>query len=145
MRFIPLTIFRPLLEVTPRNAVLARLLMDLFSDSTTEDVYDAELAELSFHLFYSGDALTLAVGGFTDKLALLMETMLKKLMVFEVDPTRFDKIVDSVKLQWRNFELASPFQVGAYWLTYVEAQTAWTHVERLNELERECMRPARAR
>lgn len=87
---------RPLFDVTPRNAVLARMLCELFTDATTEDVYDASLAELSFSLNYAGDYISISAGGFSDKLAVLTETMLKKLVAFEVDEDRFAKIVDQV-------------------------------------------------
>jgi insulysin len=76
--------------------VLARLFCELFSDAITQDVYDASLAELSFHLFYAGDYISISAGGFSDKLAVLTETMLKKLVTFEVDEDRFAKIVDQV-------------------------------------------------
>ncbi|GMK56588.1 hypothetical protein CspeluHIS016_0304280 [Cutaneotrichosporon spelunceum] len=125
----------PLMEATPRTAVLTRLLCDAFTDSITEDVYDAELAELSFHLWYSGDSMSLLIGGFSDKLPLLTETMLNKLMNFKVDPDRFDKLVYQAKMQWSNFPLAEPYQVAHYWSTYVTTQRAWSPEEKLKELE----------
>jgi hypothetical protein len=69
---------------------------ELFSDSITEDVYDASLAELSFGLIYSGEYMCVAAGGFTDKLPVLTETMLEKLKNYKVDPERFAKISDQV-------------------------------------------------
>jgi insulysin len=127
----------PLLETTPRTAVLARLLCDLYSDSIVEDVYDAELAELGFSLWYAGDTINVAVQGFTDKQALLLETMLTKLTNFEVDPKRFDKIVDQIKLHWKNFELSEPYHVAMYWHSYVTSQVMWSQKEKLAEIERE--------
>lgn len=87
---------RPLLDVTPRNAVLSKLFCELYSDAITEDVYDASLAELSFHLFYSGEYICIAAGGFSDKLEVLTETMLQKLKDYKVDPERFAKLSDTV-------------------------------------------------
>ncbi|BEI82680.1 hypothetical protein CcaverHIS002_0305480 [Cutaneotrichosporon cavernicola] len=125
----------PLMEATPRTAVLTRLLCDAFTDSITEDIYDAELAELSFHLWYSGDSMGVLIGGFSDKLPLLTETMLTKLMNFTVDPNRFDKLVYQAKMQWSNFPLAEPYQVAHYWSTYVTAQRVWSPEEKLKELD----------
>lgn len=125
----------PLLEASPRTAVLARLLCDLYNDAIVEDVYDAELAELGFHLWYGGDSLNVAVTGFTDKQALLLETMLQKLVNFEVDPERFDKVVDQIKLHWKNFELSEPYHVAMYWHSYVSTQVVWTQKEKLAEIE----------
>lgn len=125
----------PLMDVTPRNAVLTRLLCDTFSDSITEDVYDAELAELSFHLWYSGDSISMLVGGFSDKLPLLTETMVSKLVNLKVNPERFDKLVYQAKMQWANFPLSEPYQVAHYWSSYVTTQKVWTPEEKLKELD----------
>jgi insulysin len=84
------------LDTTPRNAALSKLFCELYSDSITEDVYDASLAELSFNLFYAGEHICVAAGGFNDKLAVLTETMLDKLKKYKVDPERFAKISDTV-------------------------------------------------
>lgn len=90
-------ISRPSLSVSPRHAVLARLFCDLYRDSITEDIYDADLAELSFSLWYSGDHIGIGAGGFSDKLAVLVETMLQRLVEFKVDEARFAGIADDVR------------------------------------------------
>lgn len=87
---------RPILDTSPRNAALTKLFCELFSDSITEDVYDASLAELSFNLFYAGEHICVAGGGFSDKLAVLTETMLEKLKTYKVDPERFSKLKETV-------------------------------------------------
>lgn len=86
----------PLLDVTPRNATLARLLCDLFRDSITEKVYDAELAGLQFSIDFGGDHITLGTVGYNDKLADLTESMLKLFMGFKIDLERFGLIKDQV-------------------------------------------------
>ena len=68
----------------------------MFSDSITEDIYAAGLAELSFSLGYAGEAIIVAAAGFSDKLAVLTETMLKRLMRFEINEERFTDVVDEV-------------------------------------------------
>jgi insulysin len=93
---------RPILDTSPRNAALTKLFCELFSDSITEDVYDASLAELSFNLFYAGEHICVAAGGFSDKLAVLTETMLEKLKTYKVDPERFAKLKETVSYHsWR--------------------------------------------
>ena len=87
---------RPILSNTPQNNVLARLFCELFSDSITEDIYDADMAELSFNINFSPEFISVGAAGFSDRLAVLLETMLKKMMVFEADRKRFDSIVDDV-------------------------------------------------
>jgi insulysin len=61
--------------------------------------------------------------------------MLNKLTTFKVDPKRFDKVVDQVKLHWKNFELSEPYHVAMYWYSYVSTQAIWTQKEKLAEIE----------
>lgn len=65
----------------------------------TEDVYDAELAELNFRVYGGGDFIGITTRGFSDKLSVLAETMLGKLMALEIDSERFKEIVDQVRRQ----------------------------------------------
>jgi insulysin len=89
--------FSPILNITPRNFVLSRLFFDLFDDSVTEDKYDADLAELSFHLSFSGgDSVGFIATGFSDKLAVLLKAMLERVVVFKVDEARFADLADRV-------------------------------------------------
>lgn len=86
----------PLLNASPRNHVLAYLLTEVFSDLVTEDVYDAEIAELRFSVYYAGDWLGVSAKGFTDKMGVLVERMMGKLVDVEVNEERFKEIVDQV-------------------------------------------------
>lgn len=70
--------------------------MDLFADSITEDVYDAEMADLHFYAYWSGEAYLLSISGYNDKMPLLVEEMTKKLKSFRATPERFEKLVDRV-------------------------------------------------
>lgn len=88
----------PILNVTPRNAVLSRLFCDLFSDSITEDVYDADLAELNFNLWNTSHWIQISAGGFSDKLAVLTEKMLEKFVNYKVDEARFQEVAEAVSV-----------------------------------------------
>lgn len=88
----------PILTVTPRNQVLTTLMTELFSDSITEDVYDAEMAELRFGLYGASDYIGVSSKGFTDKMDVLVERMLTKLVDLKIDEDRFKEIVDQVSL-----------------------------------------------
>jgi insulysin len=83
--------------VTPRQATLARLYCDLFRDSITEEVYDAELAGLQYSLEYAGDSITVGSVGYNDKLPRLTEKMLGMMKEFKVDAERFAIIKDQVR------------------------------------------------
>jgi secreted Zn-dependent insulinase-like peptidase len=68
----------------------------MFSDSVTEETYEADLAELSFRFYQGGEWIGIMARGFSDKLAVFTETMLGKLMQFEVNEGRFNEVVDQV-------------------------------------------------
>jgi insulysin len=87
----------PLLQVLPRNTVLARLFVDLFRDSIAEETYDAELAGLQFSIDYAGDSLTVGTVGYNDKLPAMTEKMLGLMRSFKVDASRFELIRDQVR------------------------------------------------
>ncbi|KAK8849760.1 hypothetical protein IAR55_005095 [Kwoniella newhampshirensis] len=125
----------PILNVTPRNAVLSRLFCDLFTDSITEDVYDADLAELSFSLWNSHEGISVSAGGFSDKLAVLTETMLKKFVNFEVDEGRFQEIAEATRMNWKNFAMSDPWKIARFWEHYATQEVVWTQEEKLRELE----------
>lgn len=87
----------PILNSTPRNQVLTTLLCEVFSDAITEDIYDAEMAELRFGAYAAGDSIGITSRGFTDKMGVLVETMLGKFVKLEVNEERFKEIVDQVR------------------------------------------------
>jgi insulysin len=111
---VDVQLYSPLLQATPRNAVLGRLFTEMFHDSITEDVYDASLAELSFNVAYGGDHIGISAGGFSDKLPRLLETMTTKMMQFDLDEERFKDIVDDVSWEHhlRAQQLTLSAQVG---------------------------------
>jgi insulysin len=79
--------------------VLTSLLCEVFTDAVTEDVYDAELAELYFRVYAGGYYIGITTRGFSDKLSILSERMLGKLVKLEIDPERFREIIDQVSLR----------------------------------------------
>jgi insulysin len=87
--------------------VLTALLCEVFTDAVTEDVYDAELAELYFRVYAAGDYIGITTRGFSDKLMVLAERMLSRLVEVKVDQERFKEIVDQVSscLVRENMEL----------------------------------------
>ncbi|OXG84088.1 insulysin [Cryptococcus neoformans Gb118] len=125
----------PILNVTPRNAVLSRLFCDLFSDSITEDVYDADLAELSFNLWNTSHWIQISAGGFSDKLAVLTEKMLEKFVNYKVDEARFQEVAEATRLHWKNFGMSDPWKIGRFYNSYATQEIAWTQEEKLKELE----------
>jgi insulysin len=147
---------RPLLDVTPRLAIVSRLYCELFQDSITEEIYDAKLAGLKYSLEHGAKSISVHVRGYNDKLPMFLKKMLKMMKDFTVRGERFAIIKEQVSLQcWyvcmylrlnfvqlerecRNFDLREPYLLTGYHSSYARSERAWTRSEELTELLRKC-------
>lgn len=110
----------PIIYASAENAVKARIFTDLVRDALEEYSYDAELAGLHYHVSLDSRGLFLEVGGYNDKLSVLLEQVLKTMKDLEIKEDRFNIIKERVSRAYRNWALQQPFhQVGEYssWLT----------------------------
>ena len=73
-----------------------RLFVDLVEDALAEITYDADIAGLSYSVANADDGIVVAVGGYNDKLDVLLRTVLEKLRDFEVAPDRLPVIAEKV-------------------------------------------------
>ncbi|ODO11325.1 hypothetical protein I350_00102 [Cryptococcus amylolentus CBS 6273] len=130
------TLHSPIINNTARNSVLSSLFCELFSDSITEDTYDATLAGLKFSITDDYKGLEISISGFSDNLTLLTQSMIERLASFKVDDKRFQLMTDHKTRSTQNKQLRSdPFESAHYWALYATLVTNWTHEEQLRELE----------
>lgn len=87
----------PLVDSTPLRSMQTRLFTDLIQDSLVEYAYDAELAGLSYQFNQSGDAISIVVDGYNDKMGVLLEVVTKRMREYKVDEKRFEIVVDQVR------------------------------------------------
>ncbi|KAI8388880.1 Metalloenzyme, LuxS/M16 peptidase-like protein [Radiomyces spectabilis] len=125
----------PLAYATPTNCVKTRLYTDLLKDSLNEYAYDAEVAGLCYNIENQLEGMLLAVGGYSDKLSVLLEKVVQKMRNFEVDPERFKLLKDQLRRSYKNFALEPPYQHALYYLSYFTQDKMWTNAEKLKELE----------
>ncbi|GAA5970032.1 hypothetical protein JCM11641_000241 [Rhodosporidiobolus odoratus] len=100
----------PLIDSTPLNAVSTRLYLDLVRDSLQEYAYDAELAGISYTFDQAGDGILLTADGYNDKLGVLIEMVVKRMMEYKVDEKRFALVLDQMRRRYTNFRLEAPYQ-----------------------------------
>lgn len=100
----------PRAGATPADAVHARLFARLATDDLTEFAYPARLAGLSFGLSASGDALTLRLGGFDDRLDVLLEKVVTTLVDPRIDAERFERFRRELLRDLRNSRDDRPYQ-----------------------------------
>ncbi len=87
-----------LFELSSRHAHrrAIRLFVNLVEDALAEVTYDADLAGLSYSVSNDDDGIVVSVGGYNDKLDVLLRTVLEKLRNLEVAPDRLKVIAEKV-------------------------------------------------
>ncbi|KAH8549377.1 Metalloenzyme, LuxS/M16 peptidase-like protein [Umbelopsis sp. PMI_123] len=125
----------PLAYATPSNCVKTRLYTDLLKDSLNEYSYDAEVAGLHYNIENQLEGMLLGIGGYNDKLPVLLERVVSKMKDFEVDIERFNLVKDQLSRSYKNFGLEPPYQHALYYLSYATQDKMWTNDEKLGELD----------
>ncbi len=95
---------------TPAAVVAAQLYSRLVMDALNEYAYPARLAGLSFGLSPSGNGLSLAVGGFDDKLDTLLERVTSTMAELEIREDRFAQFRAELLKDLRNTRQDRPYQ-----------------------------------
>lgn len=68
---------------------VSSLFTELVTDALVERTYDADIAGMSYRLDTRASGLVLSVDGYSDKLSVLLETILKEITTFSVNQDRF--------------------------------------------------------
>ncbi|KAI9058078.1 LuxS/MPP-like metallohydrolase [Trametes sanguinea] len=124
----------PLAYVTPRHAMMSRLLVDLVEDALAEVTYDADLAGLFYSVTNQIEGLTISVGGYNDKIHVLLRTVLEKLRSLKVLPDRLDVLKEKVKREYENFYMGQPSGLSETFAQWMFMPTMWTPAQKLQEL-----------
>ncbi|KAE8149605.1 a-pheromone processing metallopeptidase Ste23 [Aspergillus avenaceus] len=132
---IHITLRNPLVWATPATLVKSKFYCELVRDALVEYSYDAELAGLDYHLSASIFGLDVSVGGYNDKMSVLLEKVLTSMRELVINPDRFHVIKERLTRGYKNAEYQQPFyQVGDY-TRYLTAEKAWVNEQYAAELE----------
>ena len=82
-----------------------RLFADLVGDSLTEFSYDADLAGLSYNYASHSFGTYLVIGGYNDKLPVLLRHIFEKIKGLKVKPDRLSVTKEQV---WVYMQLSGP-------------------------------------
>lgn len=131
---LQVTLRNPLAWAMPANYVKSRLYCELVRDALNEYSYDAELAGLDYSLSSSMFGLDISIGGYNDKMSVLLEKVLTGMRDLEVKPDRFHVIKERLYRAYRNAEYQQPFyQVGEF-TRYLTAERTWINEQFAAEL-----------
>jgi insulysin len=81
---------------TAKNRCLSLLFESCANSILGEKVYDARLADSSYNISADTSGITLSVGGYNDKIAVLLQKLVKELVSINVVEDRFNVIKDDV-------------------------------------------------
>lgn len=129
------TLRNPQVWAMPANLIKTKFYCELVRDSLDEYSYDAELAGLDYHLSATILGMDVSVGGYNDKMSVLLEKVLTTMRNLVVNQDRFDIIKERLMRAFRNAEFQQPFyQVGDY-TRYLLAERSWINEQYIEELE----------
>ncbi|KAI0674093.1 LuxS/MPP-like metallohydrolase [Trametes maxima] len=124
----------PLAYTTPRHAVLTRIFVDLVEDALAELTYDAGLAGVSYSVMNQIEGLSVFVGGYNDKLPVLLRIVLEKIRDLRVQPDRMQVLKEKIQRECENFYMRQPSQLSEQFAIWLLMPTVWTPAEKLSEL-----------
>lgn len=75
------------------------------------------------------------VGGYSDKLPLLLEKVVDKMKNIQIEQSRFDIFKDELTRGYENFFLEAPYQHSAYYLTNALCEKVWSCDDYLKEIK----------
>ncbi|KAI9368118.1 Metalloenzyme, LuxS/M16 peptidase-like protein [Aspergillus egyptiacus] len=132
---VQVTLRNPLVWATPSNLVKSKFYCELVKDALVEYSYDAELAGLDYHLSASIFGLDITVGGYNDKMAVLLEKVISSMRDLTVNPGRFRIIKERLSRGYKNAEYQQPYYQVSDYGRYLTAERSWINEQYAAELE----------
>ncbi|KAI8375164.1 Metalloenzyme, LuxS/M16 peptidase-like protein [Blakeslea trispora] len=130
-----ITFQNPISDITPYHAILTQLYVSLLTDSLAEYAYNAEVAGLSYWFDRDSKGIHLCISGYSDRLPLLLEKIIKKMKNTDISHDRFNTYKDELMRAYENFNLMAPFQHCRDYMAHLMWEKIWTWSEYLNELK----------
>lgn len=94
---------------TARDLALAQLYAQLVNDALNSYTYPAMLAGLGYRFSTSPAGFRLALSGYSEKQAILLEQILGEFTALEIDEERFGRYQAELVRSWRNFAHERPY------------------------------------
>ena len=131
---VSVTLRNPIASATPANSVRTKMYCALVKDALVEYSYDAEIAGLGYELEAYMAGLGIDVGGYNDKIPVLLEKVLVTMRDLEVKPDRFGIIKERIIRGFRNWDFQQPYhQVGEF-TNWLGSERGWLNEQYLAEV-----------
>ncbi|MFQ5487956.1 MAG: insulinase family protein, partial [Gammaproteobacteria bacterium] len=103
------TLSTALANDTPRHSILTRLYLMLVNDRLNALAYPASLAGLHYSISPGNGGILLALGGYDEKQAQLLDLLLDQMLALRIDPQRFAIKKDQLRKSWQNSRHDRPY------------------------------------
>ncbi|KRZ79257.1 Insulin-degrading enzyme [Trichinella papuae] len=123
----------PLANSSPGRVVEAQLYSELVFDALNEHAYNAMLAGLKYSVVSTTIGMQVNVSGYSEKLPVLLSSIIDKMLSLEVEPSTFDRLKERFIRRLRNFDMESPYQHSMYYSTLLLSDRIWSKKELLRE------------
>ncbi|KAH9818631.1 putative a-pheromone processing metallopeptidase Ste23 [Melampsora americana] len=132
---IVVMIRNPIIDQTCHNIIKSQYVTKLLKESLNEQLYESEIAGLSYNISYDSDSLVFNLDGYNQKLSVLFEHVLNGLKNLKVDRQKFELVKDFQIRRYQNFMLEGPVRIAAYWIEAALNDLHYGYEEKLKALE----------
>ncbi|KAM0865129.1 hypothetical protein ACQ4PT_043474 [Festuca glaucescens] len=77
-----------------------------------------------------------SLGGYNDKMRVLLHAIMKQIVNFEVKPNRFSALKETSVKDYQNFNFNQPYSQASYYLSLILEDNKWPVVENLQALSK---------
>lgn len=119
---------------SPEAEVLAHIFTQLLMDYLNEYAYYAQVAGLYYNINHTDGGFQVTLLGYNHKLRILLETIVAKIVTFEVKTDRFSVIKEMVTKEYQNFKYQQPYQQAMYYCSLILQDQTWPWIEQLDVL-----------
>ncbi|XP_006644800.2 insulin-degrading enzyme-like 1, peroxisomal [Oryza brachyantha] len=126
----------PLSSHSPEAVVSTSLFVDLLEDYLNAYAYDARIAGLFYSIDRTSAGFQVSVGGYNDKMRILLDAIMKHISNFEVKPNRFCALKETAVKDYKNFNFCQPYSQASYYLSLILEDQKWPLFEKLEALSK---------
>ncbi|XP_008674966.1 insulin-degrading enzyme-like 1, peroxisomal isoform X4 [Zea mays] len=126
----------PLSSHSPEAVVATELFVDLLVDYLNAYAYDAQIAGLFYSIYVTSAGFQVSLGGYNDKMRVLLNAILVQIVKFEVKPNRFSALKETSVKDYQNFNFRQPYSQASYYVSLILGDKKWPVAEKLEALSK---------
>ncbi|CAO1946196.1 unnamed protein product [Urochloa humidicola] len=124
----------PLSSHSPEAIISTDIFVDLLVDYLNAYAYDAQIAGLYYSIYLTSAGFQVSLGGYNDKMRVLLNAILKQIANFEVKPNRFSALKETNVKDYQNFNFIQPHSQASHYVSLILEDKKWPRAEKLEAL-----------